>query len=764
MNACRLLCCVGLVTFCCAGVASADLVTWNTTDGDWNTATNWNPQQVPNPNGADDAVIGNGSTVTYPATSLGDLTLDGDRSVTISSGSTWRQTTTHWTRINTGTLAIDGGTFDRTAGGNVVMAFNSDEAAAMTLTNGAAFDVGGELWLGHTGGTTNQTATVNVDGSTIDATALWYWDTDAAGNQFNIDFTGTDPASITVDWLGRRNSGGTANNVTWDMMWNEGLLTAGGLGAADGLYSGQFFTASGAAGPSNGDYVLEYLKAPVTWNAGDGDWNAAANWDPQQVPNLNGGVNAVIDNGATVTYPATALGDLTIDGGRILTIAGGSTWQQTTTHWTRVNTGMLALDGGTFQRTAGGNFVLAFDSNESPTLSLSSGAVLDIAGEIWLGHTAARENQVINVSVDGSAIDTTALWLWDTDAPGNQFNIDFTGTDLASITVDWLGRRDSVSGSQNNVTWKTMWNEGLLTVGGQGAADGLNYGEFFTTSGNAGPSNGDYVLEYLKAPVTWNAGDGDWNTAANWDPQQVPNLNGGVNALIDNGATVTYPASSLGDLTIDGDRILTISGGSTWQQTTTHWTRVNTGVLALDGGTFQRTAGGNVVLAFDSNETATLSLTDGAVFDVAGELWLGHTAARENQVINVNIDDSTLTTGAAIWLWDTDATGNDFNINFTGKDHATVTTDWLGRRDTVHGGQNNVLWESLWDEGLLTVGGEGAAEGLVFAEFFQTSGNPGPYNGAYTLEFTGIPVPEPSTIALAVLGLVGLIGFGRRRR
>ncbi len=42
--------------FWCAGPLHADLVTWDDGDSNWNAAGNWSPAQIPNVNGADDAV------------------------------------------------------------------------------------------------------------------------------------------------------------------------------------------------------------------------------------------------------------------------------------------------------------------------------------------------------------------------------------------------------------------------------------------------------------------------------------------------------------------------------------------------------------------------------------------------------------------------------------------------------------------------------------------------------------------------------------
>ena len=269
------------------------------------------------------------------------------------------------------------------------------------------------------------------------------------------------------------------------------------------------------------------------------------------------------------------------------------------------------------------------------------------------------------------------------------------------------------------------------------------------------------------ADITWNIGNGTWdNTAANWSPGQVPDPDGVDSVFITNGSTVTYNAGALGDLTIDGGQSVNITGGSTWRQTTTHLTRVRTGTLNVDGGTFIRTVGSNFHLARQPNTSSTMNLHD-ADFTIGGELWFGHsTEAATNQVAVVNMDNSDIS-AAALWFWDSDDTGNDFNIDFTGWDTSTITLDFVGRRDSVSGSENDVVWETLWNEGLITVEGRGFADGLAFDNLFTTSGSAGPAGGgpgsadAYTLQFLG--VPEPTSMAVWALTACCLAGYGYRR-
>lgn len=247
-----------------SGAAAAVPVTWTGTAGnDWETGASWDTGAAPVLDGTDTATIGNGDTVTYNPGP--DLVINAGSSLTINGGSTWQQNPTNWSQINGGSLVLDNGTFSRpTPGGNLVLGFNDGDDATVSLDNGSAINLGGELWFGHVGNDrTNQVVSLAIaGGSSVTALApggvgVWFWDTDAAGNDFNLNFVSGTAVSSFNARVGRRNSVSTDNAVTWETLWNEGILTIDGGNA--GVFSDHFIT-TGTAGTEN--YSLQTIPVP----------------------------------------------------------------------------------------------------------------------------------------------------------------------------------------------------------------------------------------------------------------------------------------------------------------------------------------------------------------------------------------------------------------------------------------------------------------------------------------------------------------------
>ena len=263
-------------------------------------------------------------------------------------------------------------------------------------------------------------------------------------------------------------------------------------------------------------------------------------------------------------------------------------------------------------------------------------------------------------------------------------------------------------------------------------------------------SAGALTMTGYSATVTWDAGgsDGIWQTAGNWDSDTVPATNDDV--IINNGDTVTYSPGD--DLKVEGGGSVTVSGGSTLTQSTSHWAQVNGGQFTLNNSALNFTHANNkLVLGLTTSSSATFVATNSTV-SLAGELWLGHNNNTGNQVISMDLTNSSIDANGAvgIWFWDTDASGNDFTLNINGG--GTTIEGRVGRRNSVSGQENDVSWEALWNEGILTYNGSNDGE---FADYFITSGTPG------TTGYVLTSVPEPSSTAL--IGLAG-VGFILRRR
>ncbi len=110
----------------------------------------------------------------------------------------------------------------------------------------------------------------------------------------------------------------------------------------------------------------------------------------------------------------------------------------------------------------------------------------------------------------------------------------------------------------------------------------------------------------LSADVkTWTGGSGTWQTAACWSPEGVPAAGDAV--VIDSGACEYVPG---GDLTIDADGSLTLTGGSFRQSGGNAWMQVSGTITVGSGAAFDMGTAGQMNL----NGTAKLTIGEGGSF------------------------------------------------------------------------------------------------------------------------------------------------------
>jgi len=243
----------------------------------------------------------------------GTLNLSGGATFSMNSAS---DSDGRWTQFDGDALNIDNATFNRTfsgpslAGGALIFgSWNStvDQVIRVNLTNGGTINNDGQLWFGAwddndpgidvsitiNDGNLNLTGGDNVDvlnsgapGAPGNADLIFingHTGTEPKGETYSINFTG--PGSISVSEAGiinPINSDGTdpptpasygttwTDLLTYEDLWNLGILQAQGESGLTGATFGDSFSVSGSSGVDN--YVLTSLVV-----SGDFDNNGEVN-------------------------------------------------------------------------------------------------------------------------------------------------------------------------------------------------------------------------------------------------------------------------------------------------------------------------------------------------------------------------------------------------------------------------------------------------------------------------------------------------------
>ncbi len=212
------------------------------------------------------------------------------------------------------------------------------------------------------------------------------------------------------------------------------------------------------------------------------------------------------------------------------------------------------------------------------------------------------------------------------------------------------------------------------------------------------------------ADITWtNPGGGDWNTAGNWNPSQVPGPSD--NAILALGVTVTVDVdATVGDLALSngalaGSGTLTVSGTMNWTGGTMTGSGATTiasgGSLVISGvndkNFGQRTINNAGTLAwsggnFNSGSGATINNQTGGVFDLQGDQTWAYNLGGNPPVLN-NAGTVKKTGGAGASTFGSVVNNNGAldvqtgTINVAGTSFANATTGSLqgvGTLDVSH--------------------------------------------------------------------------------
>ncbi len=642
-----------VLSFGVASVAGAATITWNNAaGGNWNTAANWSPAQVPG--AADDAVIALAGTYT--------VTLDVNPSVN--------------------SLALGG------ASGTQTLDFGNH-----TLTLAAASSVGANGALRLAGATLAGAGSLAMAGSltALGSSTVSNPLTTAATSLIRVSGNGTNgTATLTV-------ANGFTNNGTIELTntvasWGVALnVTAGTLTNAPGR---SIATLAGAGGGAR-------TLGLTLDNQGTLDIGVATTLaKPSAVHtssgsiNLTGGDLAITQSGTTPSFTTT--GSITVPASRTLTvtngtfnlnagtITGGGAW---TTSNVTVNfavpftltsllftpsastlngPGLLTVDAGQSQAfaattvnaplTNNGTLVWLGTSNQNGALTTGAGSTLRISGNgsngtatltVANGFTNNGTIELTNTTLSwGVALNVTAGTL--TNAPGRSIATlagAGGGARTLGLTLDNQGTLDIGVATTLAKPSAVHTSSGSINLtGGDLAITQSGTTPSFTTTGSI-TVPASRTLTVTNGTFNLNAGTitggGAWTTS-----------NVTVNFAVP--FTLTSLLFTPSASTLNGPGLLTVDAGQsqTFAATTVNAPLTNNGTLVWLGTSNQNgalTTGAGSTLRISgngSNGTATLTVANG--FTNNGTIELTNTTLSWGATLNVTAGTLTNAPGRSI--------------------------------------------------------------------------------------------------------------------
>lgn len=316
--------------------------------------------------------------------------------------------------------------------------------------------------------------------------------------------------------------------------------------------------------------------------------------------------------------------------------------------------------------------------------------------------------------------------------------------------------------------------------------------------------------------ITWVGGVGSWDSAGAWDAGNGAESaldvfsrdngwdsnDGPANAAITiggSGSVVAYdktaPSGSSGDFrllerTLGNSASLTVQDGAVFElQSSVHfegtWTEFDSGPVNVTGAgsVLKRTHHGAASTAgalllgswrsYDGQEIE-MNVEDGGRLENNGQIWFGSLGENGSGIeVVLNIDGGHINnTNGSVLIGDFSGIGGEikFNYGFNKNenyainfgDSGSITVDSAGIRiqeETAPGVYNSIAatYEELWNRSILQVYGLTVQDGVEFDDYFRVEGQSG------FDDYTLIRVPEPTTLALAGLGLAGVACMRRRQ-
>jgi len=302
-----------------------------------------------------------------------------------------------------------------------------------------------------------------------------------------------------------------------------------------------------------------------------------------------------------------------------------------------------------------------------------------------------------------------------------------------------------------------------------------------------------FVSRAHAADKTWDGSTGNWSDGTKWSPAGAPTMNGTDNAEVGSG-TVTYDPG--GDFNITAGSKLTVKGTGVFSRTAGGALNMNNSEIAVEGGSFTNTTH----FRMGNSQPGTWTHSGGTA-DLAS-MWVGDGGGAAGSSVSISntaildVDNFVVGTrgSSSVVQTDGDVTGLTLLMGHSANRNNTMSYALSGGTVDV----NSLQFEAR--NGTMTISGTGAltTDALTFFEEATT-------NSSITMQDDGVlnileshknqaavealfgtrilgtnlranvvdiggtnyvqaSVPEPSTFALAALGLLGLLAWGRGKR
>jgi autotransporter-associated beta strand protein len=782
------------------GLSVANAADWSgTTSTDWNTGSNWSGGTVPT---GQDAVVNNTSGNT--ATISGNISVtpndiivrNGSRidhlaGTAGTSGGSWMWVENGvYNLANTATAGsgISGfaqGTGSLNATGNLLVgAWGDDRNGTINVNTTGTFAVSGEFFLGDSA---RSQGALNLESGTMTVNNKIF-----VGNNRGTGTLSMSGGSLTKTggdqtFVGRDNGTGTLTQSGGTISLNHDFYVGQGGGGNGTL------NVSGSSVLNTGrDFVIGREGGTGSLNVTGGTITKTGN--EKMIVGHNNGTGTVVQSGGTINVNQNELyignensgarGTYTLSGAGALNVANEVVVGRES------GTGILNVDGGTITTTGNGNMYVG-RRNGTGTLNQTAG-VISVIKEFGVGTRDDNKIGTGTYNLSGGSI-----------AVANNF---FVGKEQGAsgtmtMTGGTLGTSESLRIGHNQAT-------GVLTQSG-GTVNVQN--EVYIGNENSGSSVGTYTLSGTGAVNVGNEVHIGRDNATG-----TLNLNGGtlMTKKLEGGngsATVNFNGGVLKakenqDNLIQNLDVANVQSGGA--KINSNGFNVATSQALTGTGGLEKLGAGSLTLSANNTYAGTTTVTEGLLkvngsvgsVQVNSGASLGGSGTTGSLLVNGTLtpgnSPGTLNTGSQTWFnggnynWQIfDATGSAGSgydlLNISGSlDLSNLTAGGFGINmwslsginpdvngsTTNFNAANSYSW--ILAQAAAGITGFEATDFSIFTSANNgTAGFSNTFDGALSIAVAGNnlvlnyqAVPEPSSAALTLLGLVSTLALARRRR